>query len=111
MNHNLEKFPRLYPIARGWGVFKRSLDLLHGAKQLAPEVVTKTGMMLGLGEGRDEIKQVIKSNAGKVLSSVSRKLDYLVAGDNMGPAKLQKAEHLGISIISEGDLEEMINSQ
>ena len=61
--------------------------------------------------GRDEIKQLIKRNGGKVLSSVSGKLDYLVAGDKMGPAKLQKAEKLGIQIVSESDLEAMINSQ
>ncbi len=60
---------------------------------------------------RDDIKNAIKRNGGKVLSSVSGKLDYLVAGENMGPAKLQKAEKLGIEIISENDFEAMINSQ
>ncbi len=59
LNHNIETVPRLFPKARGGGEYKRSLELLRRAKQWAPEVVTKTGMMLGLGERRDEIKQVM----------------------------------------------------
>lgn len=58
---------------------------------------------------RDELKDVILKNGGKVLSAVSGKLDYLVAGENMGPAKREKAEKLGVSIISEEDLEKMLN--
>ena len=49
-------------------------------------------------------------NGGKVLSGVSGKLDYLVAGDNMGPAKREKAEKLGVTIISEDQLEEMLKA-
>lgn len=58
---------------------------------------------------RDDLKDVILKNGGKVLSSVSGKLDYLVAGENMGPAKKEKAEKLGVTIISEDDLEKMLN--
>jgi DNA ligase (NAD+) len=58
---------------------------------------------------RDELKDVILKNGGKVLSAVSGKLDYLVAGDNMGPAKKEKAEKLGVTIISEGQLEKMLD--
>ena len=50
---------------------------------------------------RDEIKATIKANGGKVVSSISGKLSYLVAGEKMGPAKLQKAEKLEVPIISE----------
>ena len=50
---------------------------------------------------RDDLKDVILKNGGKVLSAVSGKLDYLVAGENMGPAKKEKAEKLGVTIISE----------
>ena len=57
---------------------------------------------------RDGLKDVILKNGGKVLSGVSGKLDYLVAGDNMGPAKKEKAEKLGVTIISEEQLEEML---
>lgn len=50
---------------------------------------------------RSELKNLIESNGGKVVSSISAKTTYLVAGENMGPTKLQKAEYLGIPIISE----------
>jgi DNA ligase (NAD+) len=52
---------------------------------------------------RDELKAKIIANGGKVVSSISAKLDYLVAGENMGPAKLEKANSLSIPIISENE--------
>ncbi len=59
---------------------------------------------------RDEIKDVIIAHGGKVLSGVSAKLDYLVAGDNMGPAKREKAEKLGVPIISEDEFRKMLKN-
>ena len=50
---------------------------------------------------REELQEKIKANGGKLISSVSAKLDYLVAGENMGPAKLEKAQKLGVKIITE----------
>jgi DNA ligase (NAD+) len=58
---------------------------------------------------RDELKQAIEDNGGKVGSSISAKTDYVVAGDNMGPAKLDKANKLNIPIISEEDFKAMID--
>ena len=58
---------------------------------------------------RDELKQAIEDNGGKVGSSISAKTDYVVAGDNMGPAKLDKANKLNIPIISEEDFQELVN--
>jgi len=57
---------------------------------------------------RDQLKDVIIANSGKVLSSVSKKLDFLLAGENMGPAKREKAEELGVKIISEVEFERML---
>lgn len=57
---------------------------------------------------REELAQLIESNGGKILSSISGKLNYLVAGDNMGPSKLEKANKLNIPIISDRELLEMI---
>jgi DNA ligase (NAD+) len=57
---------------------------------------------------RDELKDLIEQNGGKIVSSISAKLNYLVAGDNMGPAKLEKAQKLNIPIISDAELLEMI---
>ena len=57
---------------------------------------------------RDELKEMIEANGGKNLAAVSANVDYVVAGRNMGPAKLQKAEKLGIKIITEQELVDMI---
>ncbi|MEQ9297414.1 MAG: NAD-dependent DNA ligase LigA [Cyclobacteriaceae bacterium] len=61
--------------------------------------------------GRDELKNMVKINGGKIISGVSAKLDYLLAGDNMGPAKLEKAQKLDVKIISIDEFEAMIESQ
>ncbi|QVY65728.1 NAD-dependent DNA ligase LigA [Polaribacter sp. Q13] len=52
---------------------------------------------------RNELKKAIEDNGGKVSSSISKKTNFIVAGDNMGPSKLTKAQDLGIKIISEED--------
>ena len=57
---------------------------------------------------RDDLKQAIEDNGGKVGSSISAKTNYVLAGENMGPAKLEKANQLNIPIISEKDFQEMI---
>ncbi len=58
---------------------------------------------------RDELKAMIESHGGKNLAAVSANVDYLVAGEKMGPAKLQKANKLGVKIISEGEFLEMLS--
>jgi lipoic acid synthetase len=57
--HNVETVPRLYPIARVGSRYPRSIDLLRQAKLLASECVTKSSIMLGLGELRSEVLQVL----------------------------------------------------
>ncbi len=59
---------------------------------------------------REEIKEKIRKNGGQILSAVSGKLDYLLAGENMGPAKRQKAEKLEVSVLSEQEFLDMIAS-
>ena len=58
---------------------------------------------------RDELKKVIEDNGGKVGSSISAKTDFVVAGDNMGPAKLEKANKLNVPIISEDQFIAMLH--
>jgi len=58
---------------------------------------------------RDELKKAIEDNGGKVGSSISSKTDYVIAGDNMGPSKFEKANQLKIAIISETDFKNMID--
>lgn len=57
---------------------------------------------------REQLQDLILANGGRVLSSVSGKLDYLLAGENMGPSKREKAEKLGVRIISEEDFERLL---
>ena len=57
---------------------------------------------------RDELKETIEKFGGKNVGSISSKTDFVLAGENMGPAKLQKATDLGIKIISEEDFLGMI---
>jgi lipoic acid synthetase len=59
MNHNLETVPRLYRKARPGGDYAHSLRLLKAFKAMHPEVPTKSGLMVGLGESDDEIVQVM----------------------------------------------------
>ena len=70
----------------------------------------KTFVVSGVFEkfSRDELKNSIEDNGGKVGSSISAKTHFVVAGDNMGPAKLEKANSLKIPIISEDDFIEMV---
>lgn len=73
-------------------------------------LVGKSFVISGVFEefSREEIKETIKKNGGKLLSSISGKVDYLVAGNNMGPAKKKKAEDLGVNVISEKEFIEML---
>ncbi|WP_396167416.1 NAD-dependent DNA ligase LigA [Flavobacterium sp.] len=74
------------------------------------KLVGKIFVVSGVFElfSRDELKKAIEDNGGKVASSISAKTDFVIAGDNMGPAKLEKANQLGIPIISEKDFVEMV---
>lgn len=71
----------------------------------------KTLVVSGVFEqfSRDELKDTIESHGGKVGSSISSKTDYVVAGANMGPSKLEKATKLGITILSEEEFIVMIS--
>ena len=61
-----------------------------------------------LNHSRDELKELIELHGGRNLSAVSANVDYIVAGEKMGPAKLKKAEKLGLKIISEEEFDAML---
>ncbi len=91
-----------------------------GVKMMADERSLESSELEGLSfvisgkfveYSRDEIKAMIEAHGGRNIAAVSGSVDYLVAGEKMGPAKLQKAEKLGVKIISEADLLEMIGSR
>jgi len=64
-----------------------------------------------LHHSRDEYKLLIEQHGGKNVGSVSAKTDYILAGENMGPAKLEKAQKLGVKIMSEADFLNLISQK
>ena len=81
-------------------------DLIGLTDKLQGKVFVVSGVFYKMT--RNELKKSIEDNGGRVSSSISKKTDYIVAGDNMGPSKKTKAEDLGLTIISEHDFIEMI---
>jgi lipoic acid synthetase len=77
-NHNLETVPRLYPTVRPGARYFASLKLLDRVKQLNPALFTKSGLMVGLGEGRDEVHQVMDDLR-------SADVDFLTIGQYLQP--------------------------
>lgn len=58
---------------------------------------------------RDEYKQIIEKNGGKNVGSISKKTSFVLAGENMGPAKLEKAQNLGVPVVSEDEFLKMLD--
>ena len=67
LNHNLETVPSLYPSVRPQADYDRSLTLLERSRKAG--AVTKTGLMLGLGEGSEEVNSVLRTSAGSIARS------------------------------------------
>ena len=76
LNHNTETVPRLYRTARSGGRYSRTLELLERSKRFAPSIPTKTGLMVGLGEERDELLQTFRDlrNVGCEILTVGQYL-------------------------------------
>lgn len=81
-------------------------DLIGQTDKLQGKVFVVSGVFHQMS--RNELKKAIEDNGGKVSSSISKKTNHIIAGDNMGPSKKTKAENLGIEIISEDDFLKMI---
>ena len=79
-------------------------------QQGTEKLIGKTFVVSGVFTkfSRDQLKELIELNGGKNSGSISGKTSFLLAGDNMGPEKLKKAQNLGVPIISEEDFEKMI---
>jgi len=86
LNHNVETVPRLYRQVRPGAIYTRSLELLRRGKQLAPAMPVKTGMMLGLGEARDEVLQAMSD-------LVAGGTDIFTLGQYLQPTR----EHLPVA--------------
>jgi lipoic acid synthetase len=103
-NHNVETVPRLYDYVRPGSRFTRSLLVLREAKRLDPTIVTKSGLMLGLGERRDEVVDVLRRlrdqgveivTIGQYLQPKKEKLDVV---DYVHPAVFDEYRRIGEKI-------------
>jgi DNA ligase (NAD+) len=94
---------------KSYGVQFETIEIIN--PNATNKLAGKTFVVSGVFEefSRDDLKKAIEDNGGKVGSSISAKTDYVVAGANMGPAKLEKAVKLNIPIISENDFMALIN--
>jgi len=79
-NHNLETIPRLYRQARPGSDYQWSLDLLKKYKEMAPEVLTKSGIMVGIGETREEVIQVMED-------MYAHNIDMVTIGQYLQPSR------------------------
>jgi lipoic acid synthetase len=86
LNHNTETVPRLYRAVRSGARYERTLTLLENAKKLSPGMVTKSGVMFGLGESSDELVEVFRDLGG-------RGVDILTVGQYLRPSR----DHLPIA--------------
>lgn len=81
-------------------------DFAHHTNKLNGDTYVISGVFSRVS--RDELKKLIEENGGKVSGSISSKTKFLVAGENMGPSKLAKAQKLGTTILSEDEFLEMV---
>jgi len=86
LNHNTESVPRLYRVVRSGARYQRTLDLLENAKKFSPGMVTKSGVMVGLGESMEELVEVFRD-----LGDMG--VDILTVGQYLRPSK----DHLPIA--------------
>jgi lipoyl synthase len=86
LNHNTETVPRLYRVVRSGARYERTLTLLANAKKFSPGMVTKSGVMVGLGESSEELVEVFR-DLGR------RSVDILTVGQYLRPSK----DHLPIA--------------
>ena len=83
LNHNTETVPRLYRMARSGGKYTAALELLDRARRYAPDIPTKTGLMVGLGEEHDELVEVFRD-----LREVG--VDILTIGQYLRPSPIMR---------------------
>ena len=86
INHNVETIPRLYSTVRPMAIYERSLEVLKNVKEMDESILTKSGIMVGLGEKEDEVVELFKD-----LRNVN--CDMLTIGQYLPPSK----EHLPVS--------------
>lgn len=114
LNHNIETVPRLYKKVRAGHIYERSLDVLKSSKEMRPELLTKSGLMLGVGESIDEVMETLRDlrdkevdivTLGQYLQPSIRQLpvERYVTPDEFRDLKIE-AEKLGFRHVESGPL-------
>jgi lipoyl synthase len=104
LNHNIETVPRMYRMARPGGRYDRALQLLDRSRQYAPEIPTKSGLMVGLGENWDELVQTLRDlrRAGVQIVTVGQYLRPSLANLPMSryytPAEFAELKRIGLEL-------------
>ena len=93
--------------AAGLQLYRREEDMSGYTDKLAGQSIVISGVFTH--HSRDEYKDLIEKNGGKNVGSISAKTSFILAGDNMGPAKLEKAKKLGVTILSEDEFLKLIS--
>jgi lipoyl synthase len=114
LNHNTETVPRLYPVARRGSRYERSLRLLARSREMAPEISTKSGLMVGLGETVDEVSEVLSDLAAAGVDIVTIGQYLRPSGHQLPVARFyspdefaslkREGERLGIRHVESGPL-------
>ena len=91
----------------GLQLYRREEDLSGYTDKLAGQSIVISGVFAH--HSRDEYKELIEKNGGKNVGSISAKTSFILAGENMGPAKLEKAHKLGIKLMSEDEFLTLIS--
>ena len=91
----------------GLQLYRREEDLSGYTDKLAGQSIVISGVLTH--HSRDEYKKLIEKNGGKNVGSISAKTSFILAGENMGPAKLEKAHKLGIKLMSEDEFLTLIS--
>jgi len=104
LNHNTETVPRLYKKVRPQGDYGRSLQLIQQTRQLAPSIYTKSGIMVGLGETDEEVRQTLQDlrNAGCDILTIGQYLQpsnkHLIVKEFVTPAQFDAWREFGEAI-------------
>lgn len=101
---NLELIERLREA--GVKMEMEELDMSNYSNKLAGKTIVISGVFMH--HSRDEYKELIEKNGGKNVGSISKKTSFILAGENMGPSKLEKADKLGVPIMNEDDFLKLI---
>jgi lipoic acid synthetase len=104
LNHNIETVPRLYRIARPGGRYPRALDVLRRSREIAPDIATKSGLMVGLGEEWDEVVQTLRDlrAAGVAIVTIGQYLRPSLANLPMvryyTPSEFAELKRIGLEL-------------